>query len=231
MLNFFCMKQYFRACIYFVLLTSLFAGCQKKADVPKHVFLIVIGTLRADHLGCYGYTVPTSPTIDRLAREGVVFTNAYATSSNTLESVFSFFNCSTALTNNVHVHSPAEIKFISVGSVQKYLKRAGYRTIAVIANPWLKAYQDYFQDGFNHVKFVGSNAWGIPNTTELVTGTVSDFLTTKLDRKGRNFFLFTISTPTILTARRLTTVFFRESVRASPRPYMIFPARKCCGPT
>jgi len=170
------------------MLFVLLLGCQNKTDVPKHVFLIVIGTLRADHLGCYGYTVPTSPTIDRLAREGVVFTNAYATSSNTLESVFSFFNCSTALTNNVHIHSPADIKYISVGSVQKYLKRAGYRTLAVVSNPWLKAYQGYFQDGFNHVKFVGSNSWGIPNTTELVTGTVSDFLTTKLDRKGKNFF-------------------------------------------
>ncbi len=182
------MKRFIRSCFYFIILVALGVGCQQQADVPKHVFFIVIGTLRPDHLGCYGYTTPTSPTIDRLAREGVVFTNAYATSSNTLESVFSFFNCSTALTNNVHVHTPAEIKFISVGSVQRYLKRAGYRTLAVISNPWLKAYQDYFQDGFNHVKFVGSNSWGIPNTTELVSGTVSDFLTTKLDRKGKNFF-------------------------------------------
>ena len=182
------MKRLIRNCFFIIILVALGAGCQKKTDVPKHVFLIVIGTLRADHLGCYGYTVPTSPTIDRLAREGVVFTNAYATSSNTLESVFSFLNCSTALTNNVHIHSPADIKHISVGSVQKYLKRAGYRTLAVVSNPWLKAYQDYFQDGFNHVKFVGSKSWGIPNTTELVSGTVSDFLTAKLDRKGKNFF-------------------------------------------
>jgi arylsulfatase A-like enzyme len=182
------MKLSIRSCFSFIILVALGAGCQKQADVPKHVFLIVIGTLRPDHLGCYGYKAPTSPTIDGLAREGVVFTNAYATSSNTLESVFSFLNCSTALTNNVHIHTPAEIKYISVGSIQKYLKRAGFRTLAVISNPWLKAYQDYFQDGFNHVKFVGSKSWGIPNTTELVTGTVSDFLTTKLDRKGKNFF-------------------------------------------
>jgi len=182
------MKRLNRYGFFFIIVIALVPACQKQTDVPKHVFFIVIGTLRPDHLGCYGYSVPTSPTIDRLAREGVVFTNAYATSSNTLESVFSFFNCSTALTNNVHVHTPAEIKFISAGSVQKYLKRAGYRTLAVISNPWLKAYQDYFQDGFNHVKFVGSKSWGIPNTTELVTGTVSDFLTTKLDRKGKNFF-------------------------------------------
>jgi len=43
-----------------------------------NVVLIVIDTLRADHLSCYGYFRNTSPTIDRLAREGVLFENFYA---------------------------------------------------------------------------------------------------------------------------------------------------------
>ena len=38
-----------------------------------------LDTLRPDHLGCYGYARPTSPTIDtRLAAEGVVFEHAYS---------------------------------------------------------------------------------------------------------------------------------------------------------
>lgn len=41
--------------------------------------LIVVDTLRADHLGCYGYFRDTSPNIDRLAREGVLFKDAHAT--------------------------------------------------------------------------------------------------------------------------------------------------------
>jgi len=43
-----------------------------------NVLLIVIDTLRADHLGCYGYYRNTSPTIDRIAKEGIVFNNFYA---------------------------------------------------------------------------------------------------------------------------------------------------------
>ncbi len=43
-----------------------------------NILLIVIDTLRADHLSCYGYFRETSPTIDRLAREGVLFENFYA---------------------------------------------------------------------------------------------------------------------------------------------------------
>jgi len=44
-----------------------------------NVVLFVIDTLRADHLGCYGYFRDTSPTIDRLAAEGVLFSNSHAT--------------------------------------------------------------------------------------------------------------------------------------------------------
>lgn len=43
-----------------------------------NILLIAIDTLRADHLGCYGYFRDTSPVLDRLAREGVLFENFYA---------------------------------------------------------------------------------------------------------------------------------------------------------
>lgn len=45
---------------------------------PPSVVLVDVGTLRADHLGCYGYERPTSPAIDALAAESVVFEWAFA---------------------------------------------------------------------------------------------------------------------------------------------------------
>ena len=45
-----------------------------------------IDCLRPDHLGCYGYNRPTSPTIDSIAREGVRFTNYYCADSPCLPS-------------------------------------------------------------------------------------------------------------------------------------------------
>jgi len=44
-----------------------------------NVILIVLDTLRADHLGCYGYFRDTSPNLDRLAKEGILFKDAHAT--------------------------------------------------------------------------------------------------------------------------------------------------------
>jgi len=50
------------------------------------VLLISIDSLRADRLGAYGHSAPTSPTFDRLAAEGLLFTRAYSTTSWTLPS-------------------------------------------------------------------------------------------------------------------------------------------------
>jgi arylsulfatase A-like enzyme len=48
-----------------------------------NLLLVTIDTLRADHLGCYGYGRPTSPEIDRLAAEGTLFENGWAHAPST----------------------------------------------------------------------------------------------------------------------------------------------------
>jgi choline-sulfatase len=59
------------------------------AEVPPGVprdlnlLFLTIDTLRADHLGCYGYPRPTSPEIDRLAAEGTLFENGWAHAPST----------------------------------------------------------------------------------------------------------------------------------------------------
>jgi arylsulfatase A-like enzyme len=55
------------------------------ASVPPDLDLVflTIDTLRADHLGCYGYARPTSPEIDRLASEGTLFENGWAHAPST----------------------------------------------------------------------------------------------------------------------------------------------------
>jgi arylsulfatase A-like enzyme len=79
---------------YGLLLASMFvAACSPTASndpVPPsrpNVIVYLVDTLRADHLGVYGYDRPTSPTIDRLAASGVVFENAYVQDTRTLGSI------------------------------------------------------------------------------------------------------------------------------------------------
>ncbi|MBX3179348.1 MAG: sulfatase [Candidatus Hydrogenedentes bacterium] len=85
-----------------ILLFAVLAGCgapsEKEApqDSPVslegfNVVVILIDSLRADHLGAYGRPGPTSPFIDTLASDAVVFGEAHAPSSFTRESVSALF--------------------------------------------------------------------------------------------------------------------------------------------
>jgi arylsulfatase A-like enzyme len=58
----------------------------KKEMNSTNVILISVDTLRPDHLGCYGYYRETSPNIDSLAENSVLFSNVYASSPWTLPS-------------------------------------------------------------------------------------------------------------------------------------------------
>jgi arylsulfatase len=58
---------------------------------PKKIILILIDTLRADHLGCYGYKRNTSPNIDEFAKVGIKFDWPFAPISYTVPSITSLF--------------------------------------------------------------------------------------------------------------------------------------------
>ena len=61
-------------------------GAGERPARARHVVLIGVDTLRADHLGLYGAERSTSPFLDRMAQEGWVFERAFATSPWTLPS-------------------------------------------------------------------------------------------------------------------------------------------------
>jgi arylsulfatase A-like enzyme len=63
---------------------SLACGRESAPPAPPNLVLISVDTLRADHLGCYGYGRPTSPHFDGLAAQGVLFENAMSSTSWTL---------------------------------------------------------------------------------------------------------------------------------------------------
>lgn len=63
----------------------LAAACDTRSNRPD-VYLIIVDTLSAGHLGAYGYPHPTSPEIDALAARSVVFEQAFSTAPWTLPS-------------------------------------------------------------------------------------------------------------------------------------------------
>jgi len=105
-----------------------------------NVLVIVVDTLRADHLSSYGYSRSTSPTIDRLASEGVVFQNAIAPSSWSLPS-----HASLVTGRPVHEHGFGNVQPMpwlgwgkqglnGVRTLAEAFENEGYRTGAFSAN-------------------------------------------------------------------------------------------------
>ncbi len=66
-------------------------GIDLDALADKHLIMILVDTLRADHVHFYGYERETTPNIDELCRESIVFRYAYAQANNTARSLPSIF--------------------------------------------------------------------------------------------------------------------------------------------
>jgi arylsulfatase A-like enzyme len=75
------------------ILCALLASCAPEAPVPRpkppNVLVVLLDTLRPDHLGCYGSPRPTSPRLDVLARDSCLFENAQSPAPLTVASLLS----------------------------------------------------------------------------------------------------------------------------------------------
>ena len=134
----------------------LLGGCARRGPRPP-VILITLDTTRADHLSCYGYGRHTSPNLDRLAGESVLYENAIAPSSWTLPSHAALFTGRFTSSHGARYDPGGPLRldraipapeswevFRARGlspeapTLAQILRQAGYATGAVIAGPWMK---------------------------------------------------------------------------------------------
>lgn len=124
----------------------LVAACGGDDKPPRlerpNIVLITIDTLRADHLGCYGYFRDTSPVIDALAEESLVFDQAYAVMATTLPSHASMLTSRYPLehgitANAMHGGNPFGWK-PDMLSFAQVAKDAGYATAGFVSAAPLK---------------------------------------------------------------------------------------------
>lgn len=120
---------------------------------PKQpdLILLLVDSLRADHVGCNGYPKETTPVMDTLAKNGATFTQAYASASWTMPSVMSLF---TSVPPDLHLRMRADqpnrhLRAKDVFTLAELLQNAGYQTIGVTANPMTNRKFGYAK-GFDH---------------------------------------------------------------------------------
>jgi arylsulfatase A-like enzyme len=150
---------------------------QRRPDAAErpNVLLVTLDTTRADHLGVYGYARDTSPHLDRLATESVVYTRAIATSSWTLPSHASLFtgklptghgarfDSEGSLVLGKSVRGPMDLTEFRAFPISEQevtlaerLRQGGYATGGVVGGPWLKrvfglarGFEFYADDGID----------------------------------------------------------------------------------
>ena len=84
------------------------------------ILYLDIDTLRADHLGCYGYIRPTSPNIDRVAAEGVRFEKCYVSDAPCLPSRASMFTGRFGIHTGVVGHGGTAADIRPVGAERSF---------------------------------------------------------------------------------------------------------------
>ena len=97
----------------------------------QNVLLISIDTCRADRISCYGFDGGTTPNIDAVARDGVLFTRAYSTNPTTLPAHCSLFTGTTPLEHGVHANEYYRLADSRV-TLAEILQEKGFQTAAFV---------------------------------------------------------------------------------------------------
>lgn len=133
-----------------LLVQALILSCKapepEVAEQRTNVVLITIETLRADHVGVYGYARNTTPNLDRLARQGAFFQQAIAQAPFTLPSLASVMTGLTPPAHGVRNH-PAQLSPELV-TLAEHFSQADYHTAAMTRHSWLRR-KSSFDQGFD----------------------------------------------------------------------------------
>jgi arylsulfatase A-like enzyme len=149
----------------------------------RNIILISIDTLRPDHLSCYGYKRKTSPSIDALAQDSVLFEETYASSPWTLPSHVSLFTSLSGISHQVYKSrdriDPAQTMLTEV------LRKNNFFCSAFTGSGYLSSVYG-FSKGFD-VYGESEGLLTLVNSAELMSQAASKWLGRNADK---SFFLF-----------------------------------------
>ena len=156
-----------------LLLLAVLSGCtptpERLLPATRGYIVISIDTLRADHLGAYGYERDTSPFFDSLAERGVLFENAVVQLPGTLPSHMSIF---TGLNPREHgVYPPDGLLSPRIATLPEVFAREGFRTAGFTEGGYMSGHYGF--------------ARGFETFSDQVEGEADDVETTF--ERGREF--------------------------------------------
>ncbi len=178
----------------FVILISIVNNCNFHKKKNYNIVLIVIDTLRADHLPFYGYKKNTAPFINKISKESIVFKHAFSASSWTTPATASIFTslypfqhgvlmCLLAIKRAKRIDPNIIINRIpeKIITISEILKKNGYSTYGISDNLNIGALEGFTQ-GFDKFETYGYKK--APFITEKILQWKKEIL------KQNKYFLF-----------------------------------------
>src|SRR5215471_8980043 len=181
-----------RILLFLMVLVSLPFEAQTPPRTAPNVVLITIDTLRADHVGCYGYKQVKTPNIDGLAADGARFERAFAVVPVTLPSHATMLTGTYPMLSGMHDFSVNKLNS-QQATLASVLKQAGYATGAVVGSAVLDSRFglnqgfDFYYDHFDFSRLDESNLDDMKRTGDVVADVALDWLGKNADKK---FFLW-----------------------------------------
>lgn len=173
-------KSYIYFFLLFIICFFCLPGCSGPKDEQPNILLISIDTLRQDHVSCYGYHRATTPTLDKLAREGIRFETCVSHSPWTLPAHMSVM---TGLPPSLHqVQENDESLPENLNTLAQLLKKKQYKTCGIATSSFLSETFG-FNRGFDNYQVIPYEKAGV------ITKKALKWLS-KINIKNDKFFLF-----------------------------------------
>lgn len=168
---------------------GLWLNSRAKQQGNRHnIVIVVVDTLRTDHVGCYGYKRNTTPNIDRLAQEGIMFRRAISSAPWTSPSVGTLLTSQHPCVLGIRDEfEPLDKRFPLISQV---LKKHNYTTCGIVSHTLVSA-RLRFGMGYDYYDEVSSRVHeGIssPKVTSKAISFLRDF--SLREDYDRPFFLF-----------------------------------------
>src|SRR5712692_3142466 len=185
----------FSRCCAFLLVAGVLVSVAFAAGVPNrppNVVVITIDTLRADHLGCYGYKQIHTPNIDALAADGARFERAYTSVPVTLPAHTAIFTGSYPMLSGIHDFSANKLN-PQQPTLASALKEHAYSTAAIIVSAVLDSRFglnhgfDFYYDHFDFNRLLETNLDEMERPGNVVADVTLDRLSKNYQKK---FFLW-----------------------------------------
>jgi arylsulfatase A-like enzyme len=167
-------------------------AAEAEAGGRPNIVYLLIDTLRPDHLGCYGYGRDTSPYIDRIAAESIVFTRFYSVCPWTdpaIATLFTGLYPQAILPPAPHARAIKQKLPLELDTLAELLRGAGYRTAALVDHPGINQQRDFdqgFDDFVNLSRKLGWHKW-VGSEPEAVLG---EFLEVLARHQDAPLFLY-----------------------------------------